>query len=234
MAGHLFKKRFSFEISVRAVEEGESEPRVQLGGGEREVVAGRSASGGLLSPAHRSQPRSKRSRSRSPRRRENQQVASLTRHSTSRRHRSPSSPSSSTRIRYPSISVASSSSGSVALGARASSSSLSSGSVALGARASSSSSGSAALGARASSSSKSNRRSVVSGSPSRTISSPTRRSVFDRLGSVKDGGRKPEWALNTPHYMRRAPKRRGERRDGARRVGNNDGSGASGAFQGGC
>ena len=203
MAGHLFKKRFSFEISVRPVEEGESEPRVQLGGGEREVVAGRSASGGLLSPAHRSQPRSKRSRSRSPRRRENQQVASLTRHSTSRRHRSPSSPSSSTRIRYPSISVASSSSGSVALGARASSSSTS------------------------------NRRSVVSGSPSRTISSPTRRSVFDRLGSVKDGGRKPEWALNTPHYMRRAPKRRGERRDGARRVGNNDGSGASGAFQGG-
>ena len=220
MAGHLFKKRFSFEISVRAVEEGESEPRVQLGGGEREVVAGRSASGGLLSPAHRSQPRSKRSRSRSPRRRENQQVASLTRHSTSRRHRSPSSPSSSTRIRYPSISVASSSSGSVALGAQASSSS--------------SSSGSAALGARVPSSSTSNRRSVISGSPSRTISSPARRSVFDRLGTVKDGGRKPEWALNTPHYMRRAPKRRGERRDGARRMGNNDGSGASGAFQGGC
>ena len=59
MAGHLFKKRFSFEISVRAVEEGEGEPRVQLGGGEREVVVGQSESGGLLSPAHRLQPRSK-------------------------------------------------------------------------------------------------------------------------------------------------------------------------------
>ena len=59
MAGHLFKKRFSFEISVRAVEEGESEPRVQLGGGEREVVVGRSASGDYcLQPIGRSHVRS--------------------------------------------------------------------------------------------------------------------------------------------------------------------------------
>ena len=37
MAGHLFKKRFSFEISVRAVEEGESEPRAQLVGSSLQV-----------------------------------------------------------------------------------------------------------------------------------------------------------------------------------------------------
>ena len=211
MAGHLFKKRFSFEISVRAVdeEECEVEPRVELSGREKESSAGRSASKDVTSQAHRSQSNSKRSRSRSPRRRESQQVSSLTRHPDSRRHRSPPSPSVTNRIRYPSVSNPSVSTAS-------------------------SSSGSAALGARASSSSSSGRRSVISVSPSRTasVSSPPRRSVFDRLGSVKDGSRKPEWALNTPHYMRRAPKRRGERRDGTRKVGNNDGSGASGAFQG--
>ena len=46
MAGHLFKKRFSFEISVRAVdeEECEVEPRVELSSREKESSAGRSAS----------------------------------------------------------------------------------------------------------------------------------------------------------------------------------------------
>ena len=55
MAGNLFSKKFTFEFTVRAVEEGETERRVEVGSRERG-----SSSAGRSAVVHRSQSNSER------------------------------------------------------------------------------------------------------------------------------------------------------------------------------